>query len=93
MSTARPAPVWPESIYSNGDCAPVTFPQAPQASRKGCPESWIRIFADLRRRGHYPGMYSEFVQDKSSESAVGMAFRNFAQYLYDGRVFDEFDDA
>ena len=87
------APIWPESIYTSVDCAPVTFPCAPQASCKGCPDSWIAIFATLRRKGHYPRMYDDFVQAKSSQSAVGMAFRNFAQYLYDGRVFDEFHNA
>ena len=82
-------PVWPESIYASSTCGPVTFPRAPQASGKGCPDSWVAIFAQLRNAGHFADMYNDCVTGQL-QSAVGMAFRNFMRYVFDGETFDVF---
>ena len=84
----RSAPMWPETIYIDGKNE-VVFPKARQADLIGCPASWAELFKKMMRQGKHPYLMWK-LDTNGDKTAVGMAFRNFMQYIYDDVRFDSF---
>ena len=87
----RKAPVWPETVYMDGK-KEVTFPRDTQSDLIGCPTSWAELFKKMMRQGKHPYMMWK-LDSKLDQTAVGMAFRNYMQYIYDDVRFDSFRTA
>lgn len=83
--------MWPETVYMDGQTKKVVFPGDRQASLIGCPKSWETMFKKMRREGKHPYMYHKLVVLKDM-TPVGMAYRNYMEYIYDVVRFDRFKE-